>query len=200
MLKRVIFAAALGAAFSAGPAVAASWGVGVGVGFGPPVFYEPPIFYDVPPPVYYGDPVEEAPVLHMEAPEDVFDRLDAAGYREFGPMQLFGNQYRLSAIAPDGDLVALEISIFSGEIDRVMVLEEGVRAPIIAGPLPSRAPIIARTPVPRPAAAMAAPPAPASAAPPASASAPPAATPPPSAVSPEEVDPDAAEGDPLVVY
>jgi hypothetical protein len=116
------------------PAAAQSLSFGVEVGAPvylspPPVYYEPRILYGAPPAVYYEDPrvhVAPAPrarVLHMEAPEDVVERLAERGYTDIGPIDRRGALYVLTATNRKGDLVELEISIFSGKIERSSVLE-----------------------------------------------------------------------------
>ena len=57
-------------------------------------------------------------MLHMISPDAVFDALEAAGYREFSPMAPRGDVYKLDAVNPRGDLVALEISVFTGAIEQ----------------------------------------------------------------------------------
>ncbi len=130
------------------PAAAQSWGFGVEVGpevfLGPPpVYYEPPVVYEAPAGIYYEEPTTiivpspRAPVLHMEAPEDVVDNLARLGYSNFGPIDRRGALYMLTAIDPEGDLVSLEISIQSGDIEWSSVLEARYAAP---PPVARRAP------------------------------------------------------------
>ncbi len=205
MLRTAILTAALAAAGMAQPASAQSWGVGVGVEYGPPVFYGPPpvIYYDprdVPPPTYYGQPPVifapgGPPVPQMISPDEMLDRLEAAGYRELSPMAHRGRLYKLNAVDPSGDLVALELSIFTGEIESRRVLAAQRRAPPAVRVAPAPAPVraVAAAPPPPPAAAPTA--------------APPAAVPSQDAPSslrdrlippPEEAED--GERDPLVVY
>jgi hypothetical protein len=99
-------------------------------------------------------------MLHVEAPEDVLDRLDAAGYRELSPMARRGQVYKLSAVDPRGNLVALEISIFTGEIERADVLRAAYARPPVRAPRPVAAPAVAPVPRRAPAPAVAARPAP----------------------------------------
>src|SRR5918998_850039 len=151
MFRTVACAALLSAAAAATSSAAAqSWGFSVGAGFGapvyvgpPPVYYEAPV-YRAPPPVIY----RRAPgVFPMQAPEVVFDRLEDAGYREFSPMARRGNFYRLNAVDPGGDLVALEISIFTGEIERARLLQARISpAPPEVAPRPRRKAVAARRP------------------------------------------------------
>ena len=142
---------------TAAPASAQGWSFGVEVGpkvyFGPPpVYYEPPLVYESPPAVYYEEaPVVIAPalrsrVLHMEAPEDVLDRLARRGYRDFSRIDRRSALYTLTALDPDGDLVSLEISIFTGRIERSSVLE----ARYVAAPKARRAPAQRTAPVAAP--------------------------------------------------
>jgi hypothetical protein len=163
MLRTVVLGAAL--ALAALPAAAQSWGFGVEVG--PPVYYdEPQVYYGPPvvyeqPPVYYDAPAVVGPeprVFHMEAPELVLERLENAGYRELSPMARRGTLYRLNAVDPQGNLVALEISIFTGEIERTRILEARYQAPAraVAAPRPVTvevAPPRVSRPAPVPAAA-----------------------------------------------
>jgi hypothetical protein len=122
-------------------------------------YYDPPGYYPYggPPPGYY--PYPEAPLGYygegrwvtlgpaprpldggVVMPDDVFDLLEAWGYREFGPMARRGPLYRLTAVNPVGDHVALEVSAYSGQIERELILTE-------AAPRPRR------QPAPRPPAA-----------------------------------------------
>jgi hypothetical protein len=196
MLRTLILTTALAAGATA-PAAAQSWGIGVGVEYGPPVFYGPPpvIYYEppvvaAPPPVYYGAPpvvVAPAPVIEMVSPDEVFDRLDEAGYTDLAPMAQRGRYYKVRAVDPYGNLVSLEISIHSGEIENKYILESGYAArPAVVAP-----PVVATAPPPPPPARAAAPPPPAA----------PSAAPPTSLrdrlVVPEEPE----DGDdPLVIY
>ncbi len=93
-------------------------------------------------PVYY------APGYYQRAvplsPDAVFNALEAAGYREFGPMAPREPIYRLNAVNPRGDLVALDVSMFTGEIERERVLAFRQRPPFRAdrpaSPPPAAAP------------------------------------------------------------
>jgi hypothetical protein len=126
----------------------------------------------------------------------VLDRLDAEGYRELGPMARRGGVYRLSAVAPEGDVVALEISAVTGEIEREFVLQPRRDKPARTVQSPKRT-RTAAAPKPKPQV---------QAAPPAAAAAPAA----PSGEAPtalrDRLQPlpdsagDGGEGDPLVVY
>jgi hypothetical protein len=215
MSKATILTATLAALASATPAAAGSWGFGIG--YGPPVFWGPPPVYDdrpvimhrAPPAYYYEEPpmfvapAEPAPVYRMVGPDEVFAMLDVAGYRELSPMARRGALYRLRAVSPDGDLVVLDISIFSGAIERARVIEARYAAPppapppaVIAPPAkpkPARQ-AAAATPVPTPEPAAAAPkPAPSGAAP----------APMTDRLQPLPAGPEAPSddgGDPLVVY
>jgi hypothetical protein len=82
------------------------------------------------------------------SPDDVFDSLESAGYREFSPMADRGGVYELRAVNPAGDLVALEVSAHTGEIERELILAERPRnAPAaIVAPSSPRAPLSRRQP------------------------------------------------------
>jgi hypothetical protein len=123
----------------------------VGVGYGPPVYWAPPtIYYDYgapvvveplpgpysyeEPPVVYGEPplvYGEPPVIAAPPPEsyaevgpdEVLDALIAVGFSDLQPMARRGSLYRLNAVDPNGKLVALEISVITGEIERVSLLD-----------------------------------------------------------------------------
>jgi hypothetical protein len=124
VLGKAIFACVIGAvAAGASPATAQSFGWSVGVGIGGPDYYEPAPFYDEP--VY-------VPVEPRKSPDEVFDALEAAGYSDFTPMAPRGDYYKLSAVNPRGDFVALEISVWSGQIEREYILAEGRRRPVTA--------------------------------------------------------------------
>jgi hypothetical protein len=222
MLKLISAGAVLVYAAAATPAAAQSWGFGVGVDtripiYGaPPVYYEdqgPAIYYEAEPPVLYGAPPVvvrpgERRVFRMEAPEVVLDRLDAAGYRDLSPMARRGTLYKLSAVAPEGDVVALEISIFTGEIEREEILQQRRKRPSRAVAAPKRT-RTAAVPAPKPEQSVAAaPPAAAAAAPSAAApAAPPAGSGAPGSTLRDRLQPlppasgeTAAGDDPLVVY
>ena len=199
-MRRAIFAALLLAGAAVSPA-AAQWGAGIEIG---PGYYDP---YDGPPPGYYDDdpyfedgpyyrerPVfivpEPRPIVRARplSPDAVLDILEDEGFRELGPMALRGSFYKLSAVNPEGEVVGLEISAFSGEIEREFILQPARRvererpARIVAQPA---APIIA--PAPR---AIAPAPAPSQ-----------AAAPPPMRDRLRPVPQEPAEGkDPLVIY
>ena len=175
----------LTAAAVAQPAAAQSWGFDVGVGFGGPAYYGPPPVYQETP-VYRGRPrviYREAPafaepqpgIIPMQAPEIVFDRLEAAGYSELSPMARRGTLYKLNAVDPEGNIVALEISIFSGEIERAAILQRGRAAPRQAARPARRAPAAKAAPA-APVTAAAAPPPPPPPAPAAASQPPPASS------------------------
>lgn len=157
MRARILLAATVFAAASFSAAFAESWQFGVGVGFGapiyappPPAYYDAPVIYEAPPPVVYEPapppvypqpaPMDVAPdgrpVFHMVAADDVLDGLEAAGYRELSPMNMRGQSYVLAAVDPRGDLVQLELSIFTGEILQTAVLREGYRPALAVAPRP----------------------------------------------------------------
>ena len=73
----------------------------------PPVYYEPPVVYEPGPPVLHEEPVVVAPPVRARerSPDEIFDWLEAAGYREFGPMAHRDPLYKLNAVNPEGDLV-----------------------------------------------------------------------------------------------
>src|SRR5690349_14146845 len=124
MLKTVTLAASLVAA-AAAPAAAGSWGWGFGIGFGPPIYWEPPAVYvPGPPPDAYGEapvllgPVEPPTVYSRVDPGAVINALAAAGYSEISRIRQRGKVYRLTAVDPEGNRVALDISVSTGEIER----------------------------------------------------------------------------------
>lgn len=84
----------------------------------------------------FGGPlIIEGPIYQRAlplAPDAVFDMLEAAGYREFSPMAPREPLYKLRAVNPEGDLVALEISMFTGEIELELILAEHQRPPLRA--------------------------------------------------------------------
>src|SRR5688572_12853860 len=134
MVRTALLTATLAAAGMTQSAAAQSWG------YAPPGFYQQPpiVYYDprfVPPPGYYGPPPGFAaprgrglpPIPTIVSPDAVFDRLDDAGYSELSPMAPRGQLYNLTAVDPAGNLVALEISMFTGEIENRYILEAAVR-------------------------------------------------------------------------
>jgi len=106
---------ALSLAAAASPALGQSWG-------GP--------IYSAPPPVYY------APGIYQRAvplsPDAVFDLLERAGYREFGPMAPREPYYRLKAVNRRGDLVDLVVSMFTGRVEQERILALHQRPPLRA--------------------------------------------------------------------
>jgi hypothetical protein len=174
MFRTIAIAALATAAGAAAPAAAQSWGFGVGIGLGPPVVYEPPplyveppiIYEPAPPPVLYEPPPVvlapvPRPVLRAEAPEVIFARLDEAGYRELGPMRQRGNFYTLTAVDPGGDLVALQISVFTGDIVGARLVQAGYLRPVqMMPPASVRAAAAPPPPPPAPPAAVLPPPPP----------------------------------------
>jgi hypothetical protein len=154
MPKLTVSILALTAAAIASPAIAGSWGFGVGMEFGGPGYYGPPPGYYGPPPVYYGPPPgpyvappppvyhQPPPVLPVVTPDAVLDGLEAAGYRNLGPMAERGGLYRLGAVNPRGDVVALEISVYSGAIERELIMEaRSASGPqLVQQPVPYAAP------------------------------------------------------------
>ena len=143
MPKRYLCAAALKTA-RRGACLALVAGLGVASGLAaepyrhdsaPFVYERPPHPYrELPPPAYYG----QAPFTVMGpaprpggrvSPDTVFASLEAAGYHDFGPMAARNGVYRLSAVNPHGDLVALEIGIATGWIVRELILAERARQP-----------------------------------------------------------------------
>ncbi len=117
----LLYSALFAAAAAVSPASAQSWGWGVETG-GPAYYGAPPAYYA---PGYY-------PRARPISPDAVFNALEAAGYREFGPMAPREPIYRLNAVNPRGDLVALEISMFTGEIERERILAVHQRPPLRA--------------------------------------------------------------------
>lgn len=149
-MLRIALSAAMFAAVAGAPQVmAGSWGFGFGLGpyrhYGPPPGYYrpgPPPYYDEGPYTILGP--AEADV----SADEVFDMLEDDGYSDFGPMAHRGPVYRLRAVNPDGDLVDLEISAFTGEIDREVILADARRAPPPAAA--PAAPVAPRNPAPAP--------------------------------------------------
>jgi hypothetical protein len=147
MLRSLSFASVFALTGIVSPAAAQSWGFGVEVG---PGYYGPPVYYErVRPRFYHGQPpvvLAPAPhVFHMVAPDDVLDELEDAGYRELSPMRRRGRFYLVNAVDPDGNLVALEVSIFTGEIERARILEARHRAPPRFAAPRAASPRVART-------------------------------------------------------
>ncbi len=139
MRANAFMAAAIVAAATASPGAAQSWGFGIEIG--PPAYYEPPAYY-YSEPRYYGEPPlvvvpARPPVIrHAASPDAVLDMLEDEGYVELSPMAERGGFYKLSAVSPEGDLVALEIAILTGEIEREFILQE--RRRIAAAPVEVR--------------------------------------------------------------
>lgn len=140
MRANAILAGAIIAAAVAAPASAQNWGFGVEIG--PPVYYErPPAYYYDEPPYYDAPPIVVIPqprrvMRYAASPDLVLDMLEDEGYVELSPMAERGGLYKLSAVSPEGDLVALEISVMTGEIEREFILQPGRR--IAAAPVEVR--------------------------------------------------------------
>jgi hypothetical protein len=84
---------------------------------------------------YLGRVVVEGPVYQRAipiSPDAIFNALEHAGYREFGPMAPREPVYRLNAVNPRGDLVALTISMFTGEIEQEAIVQPNYRQPLHA--------------------------------------------------------------------
>jgi len=127
MRANAMLVGAIIAAAAASPGAAQSWGYGVEVG--PPVYYErPPAYYYEEPPYYDEAPVVVVPaprpmVRYAASPDSVLDMLEDEGYVELSPMAERGGLYKLSAVSPEGDLVALEISVLTGDIEQELILQ-----------------------------------------------------------------------------
>lgn len=158
---RVGFLAGAMLAFAAhSPAFAQSWGVGVEFGgpgyYGPPpVIYAPPRayeYYEAPPVVYL--PAPEMIVPQAVPPDVIFDNLETAGYSDFSPMAFREGVYKLNAVNRRGDLVALEVSLITGDVEREIILQRrrtlrttAVPPPAAPPPHPSEANEPARDPL-----------------------------------------------------
>lgn len=150
-MKKLAILAFAAAAFAGLSEASAQWSVRVGIGFGEPGYYGPPPVYYGPPPVYYGPPpvyvYEEPPILYAPQPipsavpaDAVFDALERAGYREFSPMAFRDGVYKLNAVNRGGDLVALEVSALTGQVEREYLIGSRQAAVPVAPPTPPRAP------------------------------------------------------------
>lgn len=151
MLRITIAAALIASAAAPASAEVFSFGFGAGAPIYRPA--EPAPSYRV----YRGPAVigrvPEAPnVYHMEAARDVEASLRRRGFTEVSPLARHGHLYHGNAVDPAGNLVALQLSIFSGEIVDADILEpaRGVaRAPAARTyapppPVTSTAPVIPR--------------------------------------------------------
>ena len=113
MTPRALALAALGFAAWTAPGAAQEFGIHVG-----PV---PPLAVYGPPVVVYGRPVVAYPAPVPEMPavvpaEEVRRALMRAGYSDVGPVRTSGGFYEVEAFDPNGILLALRLSAFSGEI------------------------------------------------------------------------------------
>lgn len=145
-MKRAVFAIFI--CLAALSPASAQLSVGVGIEFGGPDYYgPPPIYYGPPPgylyeqpPTYYAPappPVVYAPAQIRSAvsPDVVFDNLEDAGYREFGAMAFRDGVYKLSAVNRHGELVALEVSALTGEVEIEKIVGPGTAgAPLVVPP------------------------------------------------------------------
>jgi hypothetical protein len=152
MMRFAVLSGALLALAATSPA-SAQWSFGVGVGYGDPGYYAPPGYYGPPPGYYYEQPpavyVPAQPVPAAVPPDVVFDNLERAGYREFTPMAFRDGVYKLNAINRRGDLVSLEVSVLTGEVEREYLIARRQQAAAPPAPLPAPAPAPAhRAPAP----------------------------------------------------
>jgi hypothetical protein len=200
---------ALTLAVAAGVSSAGAQGFSFSYGFGDP--YADP-YYRPHSPRYYQGPVvvvprqSPLPRVQVVAPEEVRANLRANGFANISRIRARGAVYEMTATDPDGNLVALAVSMYSGRIEAVNVLEAGYapravpEAPPARRAAPAREPAppkVAAAPKPKPKAA----PAPqAREAPRAAAPVPPPAEPPTAEDLPAEQPQASSEGDPLVVY
>lgn len=156
-------------------------------------------------PVILGPVPDSRRVYRMEAARDVEADLRRQGFTEVSPLARNGNFYHGNAVDPAGNVVALRISIFTGEIVGADILQpsrSAGRAPSIRSAVPqlprsAAPPPPARKQVAAPASKPAATPAPAPAAKPATSAYP--APPPPKPYTPPAT-PAKKDQDPLVVY
>ncbi|MGQ7794305.1 hypothetical protein ACUN0C_18010 [Faunimonas sp. B44] len=131
MTPRALALAALG--YAAWTAPGAAQGFGIHVGPVPPLaVYDAPAAVYGPPIVAYPAPVPEMPAVVPA--EEVRRALMRAGYSDVGPVRTSGGFYEVEAFDPNGILLALRLSAFSGEI----VAYAPVRAdlPLAAAPRP----------------------------------------------------------------
>ena len=146
-MKQVAFATLI--CFAGLSPASAQVSVGVGIEFGGPDYYgPPPVYYGPPPgylyeqpPIYYAPappPVVYAPARIPSAvsPDVVFDNLEDAGYREFGAMAFRDGVYKLSAVNRHGELVALEVSALTGEVEIEKIIGPGTAGAGPAAPAP----------------------------------------------------------------
>jgi hypothetical protein len=169
-MRQLAILAALAGLSVISPAAAQSWSLGVGVEYGDPGYYGPPPGYYGPPPAYYGPPpvyvyeapppvyvYEAPPAVYVPAPppavpsavspDAVFDGLERAGYRQFGPMAFRDGVYKLNAVNRDGERVALEVSALTGAVEREILLG-GRQATVAPAPVQA-APRSAPQPAPQ---------------------------------------------------
>lgn len=139
MVKTGILALTL--AVAAG--VSAANAQGFSFGFGDP--YADP-YYRPYPPRYYQGPVvvvpRQAPMPRVQvvAPEEVRGNLQASGFSDISRIRARGAVYEMTAVDPDGNLVALAVSMYSGRIEGMNVLQ----ADYARRSVPERAPVIRR--------------------------------------------------------
>lgn len=151
MPRTAIFAGFAAVFAGLSPAAAGSVSVGVGVGVGVPGYYgpgyygpgyyapyyhrrhyyappavvyaTPPVIYEpAPPPVVYAPPpVVYAPPSALPA-DAVFNRLERAGYSQFGVMAFRDGVYKVDAVNARGDRVSLEVSALNGAVQAEYVI------------------------------------------------------------------------------
>jgi hypothetical protein len=143
MISRAAILAALTFVAGHSSASAQSWPP-PGYRYGePPVVYAPApppaVYVPAPPVVYVPAPAPE--VRSAVSPDAVFDALERAGYREFSPMAFRDGVYKLNAVNRRGDLVALEVSVLDGQVEREFILEARRAAPDVPPQLPRRLPV-----------------------------------------------------------
>jgi hypothetical protein len=158
MLRITIAAALIAGAAAPASAEVFSFGFGVGAPIFRPQYVEPAPAYRVyRGPEIIGPVPDSREVYHMEAARDVEASLRSRGFSEVSPLARHGHLYHGRAVDPAGNLVALRISIFSGDIVDADILEPAravVRAPAARTyapppPVTSTAPVIPRQAVTR---------------------------------------------------
>lgn len=74
-----------------------------------------------------------SPQVQVIAVEEVADRLSRRGFRQLSPIEMDRGYYKLTAVDPAGNLIALSVSVVSGEIEGSQILQARVAPPVIFG-------------------------------------------------------------------
>ena len=156
---KTLFLAITALALTAGSAAAQGFSFSYGIGdpYSDPYYrpYDraypgPPVYYD-PPPVMIEPAQPDVRSRVVVSPEEVQADLEAQGFSRLGPLDARAGSYVLTAADPNGNFVRVIVSMKTGQIVDLRVLEPGPAArPVVPRAVPSPAPAVAAVPRSRP--------------------------------------------------